>query len=256
LCGSASLARAQDPKQGPLTPPPKREVIRIPVDATAAPPPIPAEEIVSQAAQKEDETFRVIGGYAFRKTIRVQEFGEDGGASGEFQMTLEPAVAADGKRYEKAVQQTNSTLRRILLTTEDLAVLAGIPPFALTTDRLAKYEITYAGKQPVDELTTYLFRIKPRQLERKYAYFEGLIWVDDRDLVVVKTYGKWVTETGDVSRPEVPFTMFETYRENVAQRLWFPAYQRSDDYLKTKKGDVHVRLTVRWTDYKPAAANK
>lgn len=198
----------------------------------------------------------MIGGYAFRKTIRVQEFGEDGSASGEFQMTLEPAVAADGKRYEKVVQQTTSTLRRILLTTQDLEVLAGIPAFALTTDRLAKYEITYAGKQQVDELTTYLFRIKPRQLERKHAYFEGLVWVDDRDLVIVKTYGKWVTETGDVSRLDLPFTMFETYRENVAQKLWFPAYLRSDDYLKTKKGDVHVRLTVRWTDYKPAAANK
>jgi hypothetical protein len=248
--------QAQEQRSGPVTPPPEHKVVRIPTDAAVAPPPVPAEEIIRHATQAEDDLFRAQAGFTFRKSIRVQEFGEDGTASGEFQMILEPAVNSDGKRYEKVFQENTSTLRQIKLEREDVELLAHVAAFVLTTDQLPKYELTYAGKQPVDELTTYLFRVKPRHLERKHAYFEGLIWVDDRDLVIVKTYGKWVTETGDVTPADVPFTMFEVYRENIEGKRWVPSYLRSDDYLKTKRGDVHVRLTVRWTDYKPIATAK
>jgi len=254
LVGGARPAAAQEPKQGPLPPPTKREVTRIPVETTPEPPPIPVEEIIRRLAQKEDEFARTRASYTYRKTIRVQEFGEDNKPSGEFQVTTEPAVAPDGKRYEKIVQQPPSTLRRLPLAPEDLEILARIPAFPLVTDQLNKYELTYAGKQPVDELTTYLLRVKPRQLERKNAYFEGLVWVDDRDLAVVKTYGKWVTEVGDVSTPQLPFTLFETQRENIDGKFWFPNYARSDDTLNLKSGEVRIRLTIRWTDYKPVPA--
>src|SRR5207245_10930016 len=130
---------------------------------------------------------------------------------------------------------------------EGLVILAGIPAFPLVTAQLNKYQLTYPGKQPVDDLTTYLFRVKPKQPERKIAYFEGLVWVDDRDLVVAKTYGKWVTEVGDVSTPQLLFTLFETQRENIDGKLWFPNYARSADTLNLTRGDVRIRLTIRWT---------
>jgi len=247
---AAGPLRAQAP-QGPLTPPPKREVIRIPSEATLEPPPIPVEEMVRRFTQKEDEFQRARGSYSYRKTVRVQEFGEDNKPAGEFQLATELVVAADGKRYEKIVQEPPSTLRRMTLAREDVETLARIPAFVLTTNQLDKYELTYGGKQPVDELTTYVFRVKPRQLERKRAYFEGLVWVDDRDLLVVRTYGKWVTEIGDVSSPELPFTMFETYRETIDGKYWFPTYARSDDTLTLKNGAMRIRLTIRWSDYKP-----
>ena len=60
---------------------------------------------------------------------------------------------------------------------------------------LPKYEITYGGKQPLDELSAYFFTVKPRAVERAHAYFSGVVWVDVQDLVIVKTMGKWVTET-------------------------------------------------------------
>jgi hypothetical protein len=63
-----------------------------------------------------------------------------------------------------------------------------------------------------------------------------------------------VTETGDVAPPELPFTMFETYRENIGGKYWFPAYTRSDDVLRLKSGEVRIRLTIRWNDYKPFAS--
>jgi hypothetical protein len=248
--GGGHEVAAQAP-QGPLTPPPKHEVIRVPAETAPEPPPIPIEEIVRRFAQKEDEFLRAWIGYTYRKTVRVQEFGGDGKPAGEFQITTEVTIAADGKRYEKVVQEPPSTLRSMTLAPEDLETLARIPAFALTPGQLDKYELTYAGKQAVDELTTYLFRVKPRQVERKRAYFEGLVWVDDHDLLIVKTYGKWVTELGDVSSPEFPFTMLETYRQIVDGKYWFPTYVRSDDTLTLKNGKMHIRLTVRWSDYKP-----
>ena len=245
-------AAAQAP-QGPLPPPPKHEVVRIPVETAPEPPSIPVAEIIQRFTQKEDEFQRARSRYAYHKTVRVQEFGEDGKPAGEFELLTELVVAADGKRYERIVQGPPSTLRRMTLAPEDVETLARTPAFVLPSDQIDKYEITYAGKQQVDELTTYVFRVKPRQRERKRAYFEGLVWVDDHDLVIVKTYGKWVTEVGDVSSPEFPFTTFETYRQPVDGKYWFPAYTRSDDFLTQKNRALHIRLTVRWSDYKPLA---
>jgi hypothetical protein len=241
---------AQERQQGPLTPPPRREVVRIPVDTTPAPPPIPPEEIIRRFVEKEDEFQRARAAYLSKKTIRVQELGDEG-PIGEFRFATEPALASDGKWYEKVVEQRTSTLKRLKLAAEDLETLARIPQFPLVGGQINKYELTYAGKQQVDELTTYLFRVKPRQLERARAYFEGLVWVDDRDFLIVKSYGKWVTETGNVSSPQLPFIMFETYREMIEGKYWFPTYARSDDSLRVKDGEVPIRLTIRWTDYKP-----
>src|SRR3989449_7015430 len=86
----AHPAAAQEPRQGPLPAPTKREVTRIPVETTPEAPPIPVEEIIRRLAQKEEEFARARAGYTYRKTIRVQEFGEDNKPSGEFQVTTEP----------------------------------------------------------------------------------------------------------------------------------------------------------------------
>lgn len=254
LLGGGTRQAAAQERQGPLAPPPRREVVRIPAESTPEPPPVPVEEIIRRFAQKEDEFQRARAAYSYRKTVRVQEFSEDNQPAGEFQLTTEPTTGPDGKRYERIVAQPPPTLRRLRLAPEDLEIIARVPLFALTTEQLTKYQLTYAGKQPLDELTTYIFRVTPRQRERTRAYFEGVVWVDDRDLLIVKTYGKWVTETGDVASPELPFTMFETYRENTDSKYWFPTYARSDDALPLKNGELRIRLTIRWTDYKPSAS--
>src|SRR6202166_5200071 len=123
--------------------------------------------------------------------------------------------------------------------------------FPLTPAMLPKYEITYGGKQSLDELSTYFFAIKPRTVERAHAYFSGVAWVDVQDLIIVKTMGKWVTETGDVTASNLPFTIFETYRQQVGKNLWFPAYSRSDGSMQGSDTRVSIRIIVRWTDFAP-----
>jgi hypothetical protein len=79
-------------------------------------------------------------------------------------------------------------------------------------------------------------------------------WVDAQDLVIVKTMGKWVTETGDVTASALPFTVFETYRQQVGKNLWFPAYSRSDETIQSADGSVPIRVIVKWTDFTPQAS--
>ena len=67
-------------------------------------------------------------------------------------------------------------------------------PWILTSDQAAQYNLTYAGKQHVDDLDTYVFHVEPKQFEKNRRYFQGKIWVDDRDVQMVKLCGKSVPE--------------------------------------------------------------
>jgi len=52
----------------------------------------------------------------------------------------------------------------------------------------------------------------------------------------------------------LPFNLFETYRENVDGKFWFPSYSRSDDTLNQKGVEIPVRIVIKWTDFKPLPA--
>jgi len=216
------------------------------------PPPVPPEEIIRRFAAKEDEMFRASQGYGFQKSVRLEEIGPDNKISGQVEIVTQQFVGPDGRRYEKPVRRSASTLQHLQVERGDSDLIASTPLFPLTTSQLPKYEITFQGKQPLDELSTYIFAVKPRALDRAHAYFSGVVWVDEQDMVIVKTMGKWVTETGDVTSPMLPFAVFETYRQQVGKNLWFPSYSRSDETMPADKTTLPIRVIIRWTDYTPA----
>jgi hypothetical protein len=45
--------------------------------------------------------------------------------------------------------------------------------------------------------------------------------------------------------------LYETYRENVDGKFWFPNYSRSDGTVNLKGLEIPVRLVIKWTDFKP-----
>jgi hypothetical protein len=244
---------AQDAPQGPIAPPPEHHVTRIANESEPpAPPSLPEAEIIRRFAQKEDEYIRSGPRYTYRRTVRIQEFGPDGQPSGEFVVVTQPGREVDGKPFEKVVEKPRSTLQHLFLKTEDLEGLQRIPAFPLSSGQLAKYNLKYLGKEQVDEIDCYIFQAKPKVVERQKAYFDGIVWVDAKYLEVVKTYGKWVNDLGDVrSAADLPFSLFETYRENVDGKYWFPSYSRSDDTLNQKGVQTPVRIVIKWTDFKP-----
>ena len=248
-------ARAQDASPGPMAPPPEHKVERV-VGAgkPEAPPSLPPAQIISAFTKKEDLYQAERPLYAYRRTIRIQEFGPDGHQSGEFNATYQAARSANGQLYEKAVAAPESSLQYLQFEPEDVHYLGGIPAYPLTTDQLSKYDVQFLGTEKVDEIDCYIFQVHPKTLDRKHPLFDGVVWVDLKYLEVVKTYGKWTTDLGPVRPGNLPFSIFETYRENVEGKYWFPNYSRSEDVYKLKDREINVRVTIKWMDFKPFPA--
>ena len=253
---SVTALRAQETLQGPMEAPAEHHVSRIGTEPEPpAPPSLPVEEIIRRFSQKEDEYLKSRPNYGFRKSVRIQEFGPDGSVIGEFLRVAQFQKLADGRVAIKTIEKPQSTLQGVYLAPEDLDALDRIPAYPLTSGQLAKYDLKFIGRELVDEVDCYIFQAKPKVVERAKAYFEGVVWVDAKYLEVVKTYGKWVTDQGDTRGiAQMPFSLFETYRENVDGKYWFPNYLRSDDTLHTKEGDIPVRLVIKWSDFKSAGA--
>ena len=211
--------------------------------------PMPVEEIIHRFAAKEEEFRQARDNYTYTQTVRVQAFEMNGDPGGEYRRTSDIIFAPDGKRFEHITNAPASTLRLVSLSHEDIEDLANIQPFVLTTEDLPKYSLDYAGREQVDEIGTYVFQVRPRRIERGQRYFEGTIWVDDQDLQIVKSYGKAVPDIRHGDNENL-FPRFETYRENIDGKYWFPTYTRADDVLHFRTGDVRVRMTVRYTNYK------
>ena len=216
-------------------------------------PPIPPEEIIKRFAAKEDEMNRAISGYTFQKSVRLEEIGPDGKPTGQVEIVTQEMLTPDGKLLEKQVRRSTSTIHSMDIERGDPELLVATPMFPLMTSQLSKYEISFGGKQPLDELSAYYFSVKPRALDRVHAYFSGVVWVDEQDMVIVKSIGKWVTEIGDLTSSTVPFTIFETQRQQVGKNLWFPSYSRSDETIQAGDTKVPIRMIVRWTDFTPVA---
>src|SRR5215469_1572094 len=245
LAAAPALLRAQGPMRVP-----EPEKLPQPMPSGAAqPPPMAPDEIIRRFAAREDDMVRAIKGYSFQKEIRVQELGPDRKPAGQYDVVLQSHISPEGKISEKMLNRQASTLHYLDLERGDNDLVAAAPMFPLTTAMLPKYVITYGGTEKVDELNTYYFMVKPKAIERSRAYFSGVVWVDTQELAIVKTIGKWVTELGDVKAGDLPFTLFETYRQEVGKNLWFPMYARSDETLEQGGAHIPIRIIVKWDKY-------
>jgi hypothetical protein len=242
-------------RPGPLPPPANAPPsVVLDTEPKPDPPPIPVAEIIKRFSANEEAMLLAHHDYGYHKIVRVEELDENGKPVGTFQFTTELTQLPDGRTYERELKHPETSLNILNMEPESLSPLLKIPPLPFITSQLVHYDVIYVGTQKLDELNTYIFRIEPKQVERQRAYFKGIIWVDDQDFVIVKTLGHWVTELGEISTDNFPFKFFDTYRENVQGKIWFPSYLRSDDSVNTKHGPVRVRLIVRWEDYKLRAA--
>jgi len=210
---------------------------------------ITVDDIVRKFASKEKEFKEAREQYTWRQSVKVQTL--DGSMiDGEYQSVVDVLFDDRGRRIENVVFAPQSTLQRISMTREDFEDIEKRMPFVLTSDEIPQYDIKYLGQQKEDELNTYVFDIHPKQMEHNQRYFEGHIWVDDQDFQIVKTRGKNVPDVVKKKGQENLFPKFTTWREQVDGRYWFPTFTRADDTLHFSSGDIHVRQTVKYTNYK------
>jgi hypothetical protein len=212
-------------------------------------PSIPVDQIIQKFAAREAEFKQERDNFTYVQDFVVQTVDSGGRPDGEYEMTSDITFTPEGKRYEQITYAPPPTLERISLSEQDLDDLKNVQPFVLTTQELPKYDITYVGREKVDEIATYVFDVAPKKIEKNQRYFQGRIWVDDADLEIVKTYGKAVPDIRKGGTENV-FPRFETYRENIEGTYWFPTYTHADDVLHFRSGDVRIRMTVHYSDYK------
>jgi hypothetical protein len=210
------------------------------------------DDIIQKFAAKEAQFSKAREVYTYRQTARIQELDDSGAILGRWETVSDIVFSSEGKRTEHVVRSPVPTLQNINLTPEDLEDMRSVQPFVLTTPDLPKYQIRYLGHQNVDEIGCYVFAVKPIKLEGNQRYFSGQVWVDDRDLQIVKSYGRGV---GIASRKgDNQFPKFETYREQIDGKYWFPTYTVANDTLHFKTGDQRIRQTIRYEDYKQFGA--
>lgn len=244
LCIAASLATGQtncNVGAGPL-----RTDVNVP-DERALIEKFAARESLAEAARRK---------YTYDEEITVQTIIDTprGGTAidGEYRQTLEVSFDEHGKRLERVTFAPQNTLRRISIMPSDVEDFREFTSFMLTGEELPQYQVRYLGAQHVDDLDTYVFEVAPEKVEKGKRYFQGKLWVEQRDLDVVKTCGKSVPD--EVINKKRGSTdvhpTFATYRQQMADGFWFPTYSRSDDFLLFPRGAVHVRELVKFRNFR------
>ena len=236
-------AAAQEPAGfGPLDP--------------APPTGITPDEIIKKFAARESVFNVARENYTFRQTVKVDTLAEDTNrVDGEYQQVTDITFNADGKREEHVVFAPQNTLERVLMTPADFDEIEHRLPFILTTEDLPKYDITYLGRQHIDELDTYVFSAAPKTFEKGKRYFQGKVWVDQQDFQIVLVNGITVPQDKRRGHEDLspPFT---TYYEQVDGKYWFPTYTKAEGNLHfvaqtgALSQDIHMRNIVKYTDYK------
>lgn len=209
---------------------------------------INVERIVRAFTAKETEFRRALNNYTFTRDAVVQTIGWGGQITGDYNRVSQFVFNDAGDRFERITRFPVPTLTEISFTQEDLEDLGGVQPFALEASKIELYNFTYVGREKVDELETYVFDVAPKVTPKKVSerFFQGRVWVEADDLQIVKVKGKGVPEG------KQRFPIFETYREQIDGKYWFPTYTYADDDLVFPGGQtVHLRMKVRYTDFKP-----
>jgi outer membrane lipoprotein-sorting protein len=182
-------------------------------------------EIIRRFASRESEFKQARQAYTYRTRMIVQILDGRGNVAEERRMLIETYFTGEGKREQRTLED-EGRLQSVMMTQEDIDDAANIQPFVLTAEDLPAYNVEYLGKEKADELDTYAFSIKPKHIDKGKRYFEGKIWVDDRDLQIVKSDGRAVPQTRDNKFPR-----FETIRQVIDKKYWFPVWTMADEQL-------------------------
>lgn len=224
-----------------------------PIDSSA--PAKSPDQIIQQFAAKETEFRHALDNYTYQRDVRIQTINEDGKVDGEYRQVVQITFDSNGRKSERVTFAPQNTLERIQMTPADVSDIEQRLPFVLTSEDVGQYNLTYVGRQKVDEVDCYVFDVAPKVMEKGKRYLKGRIWVDQKDLQIVITSAKNVPDDMRKGHEDLspPFT---TYREQVDGKYWFPVYTKADAELHFSGGsgymsqDVRIRQIVRYTDYK------
>jgi hypothetical protein len=207
------------------------------------------EQILRKFAEKESEFYEAWMQYTYTQTALIKVLSANGIPQKESMTIISEVVFKDDGTRSVIPRKRSGRLRSVVFTDEDQEIIDNLNPFALTTRDLPLYNLQYQGKEKLDELDCYVFSVKPKSIQKGKFYFDGKIWVDDRDLQVVKTFGKAVPQSKDKQFPE-----FETIRQMIDNQYWFPVWTHADSILDFPGNKVRLEETITFDNYKKFAS--
>ena len=208
------------------------------------------EEIIKAFSAKETQFYEAWKEYTYHQVSQVEVVSVNGIPKQEKMTIISDVVFRDDGTREVRVTRRAGDLKSVIFTLQDEEVINNLQPFALTDKELPLYNLEYVGKDRIDELTCYVFSVKPKSLKGGRMYFEGRIWVDDRDLQIVRTVGKPVPQ-----KKETQFPDFETVRQYIDDKYWFPVWTHAASDLRFPQQTVRIEETISYDKYKRFASN-
>jgi hypothetical protein len=206
----------------------------------------PPPDLVKRVAENERENEAARLNYMYRQSVVVDELEPRGG---RFREVREVIFSPAGERTERVAARPFNSLQRLILTAEDFEDIRHIQPLMLTPEMLPRYMVRFRGEENVDGVECWVLEITPRQLFAGFRMFDGMAWVDKRDLMVVRIHGQAVPPVR-TSKSENLFPRFTTIRRKVDGKHWFPELTYADDLLPFRTGALRMRLEIRYADYK------
>lgn len=257
-----------------------------PLDPTE--PSLPVDEIVKEFTAKETTFNQALDNYTWTRSVRVQSLDDDGKPNGQYYQVVDIYYNPQGERMERvtdapmgklfdvtcspdtaATSSTDTSSSNgattgsgnppgcngeIMMSEKDFSDIEHRLPFVLTTEDAAQYDIAYVGKQKVDDIDTWVFAVKPKAIEKNKRYFQGKIWVDQKEHQIVVTDGKNVPDDLRIGHEDLTLP-FITYRQLVDGKYWFPVYTLGEATLHFAGGhgylsqNARLRETLKYTNY-------
>lgn len=232
---TAAPARAQQPQ------PTQQAAAKVEATTNAA---VDPASVWGRFVAKETEFQRAFTRYAYRRDAVFQSIGMGGQVTGEYHRLSRMTFDAAGAARERVIEMPVPTLAP---SPSDLDDLNTIQLFVLEAAKLPNYDFKYVGRERIDEIDTYLYDVTPRVMpdpkKSKERFFQGRVWIDDKDFQLVKARGKGVPSGKEV------FPTFDYYREHDG-RYWVPSQVTANEQLVLPSGRVmRVRIRVNYTDH-------
>jgi hypothetical protein len=235
-----------------------RTIVASLIIAAAATPPPPLQrpsppEILSAAAERGRELLGALRDYTYYSELTIQTVSQADTITGKYYRFSQISFDREGNRQEKVLENTSTLPVDVHIGTVTADNLTAVYQFILTPETINQYDLTYVGRERIDELDTLVFDAKPRVKlpdpdKSKERYLKGRIWIDEQDLCVVKVSGQALPEPSSSRTPK-----FETYYQNH-DKYWFPAYTSADDTIRLGRYFTRVVVNVRFTSYKKVSA--
>ncbi|HSE98997.1 MAG TPA: hypothetical protein VLD57_12085 [Blastocatellia bacterium] len=207
------------------------------------------EQILQTTAANGQKVLEALHGYTYYAELTLETVSQAETITGTYYRFSQVSFDSRGARQEKVFENKTTLPKEIHIGTNAVNNMTRVYQFIITPETLARYEISYVGRERIDELDTYVFDVRPRVRlpnpeKSDERFLRGRVWIDEQDMQVVKVAGEAVPEQSNHRTPR-----FETYFQNH-DKYWFPAYTSADDNVRAGGRRTRVIVKARFTSYK------